>query len=395
MQPLEAKVHCEQWPASPLLKVAGLAEFAAGTFPPERMLLDLRDAQVRSAGSAICRLPWAGFLTDVPEHAPLDRPWIAVPPGAFKIGIGDVVELRPHTSKAALRYRRGSNNNILFTTERCNSYCLMCSQPPREVDDGWRVSHLCDLIELIDKNAPSLTVTGGEPTLLKENLRRIVLHCADVLPQTHLHVLSNGRAFGGGIPAHMFEGLHPFLTWGIPLYGDHYGLHDYVVQSAGAFSQTIRGLYALEAAKQQIEIRVVLVKPVVERLTELARFIYRNLPFVKHVALMGTEPIGFARAHYDDLWVDPTDMAPVLTKTVDFLSKRSMRVSLYNLPLCVLPEHLWSYSSKSISDWKQQYLPACEQCAIKERCGGFFAWATDKWTSRTIKPVRGALCAKH
>jgi len=155
MQPLEAKVHCEQWPESPLLKVAGLAEFAAGSFPTERMLLDLRDTQVRAAGSAICRLPWAGFLTDGPEHAPPDRPWIAVPQGAFKVDIGDVVELRPHTSKMALRYRRGSNNNILFTTERCNSYCLMCSQPPRKVDDGWRVSQLCNLIELIDKDAPS------------------------------------------------------------------------------------------------------------------------------------------------------------------------------------------------------------------------------------------------
>lgn len=395
MQPLEAKVHCEQWPAPSLLKVAGLAEFAAGTFPQERMLLDLRDAQVRAASSAICRLPWAGFLTDVPEHALPGRPWIAVPQGAFKVGIGDVVELRPHTSKVALRYRRGSNNNILFTTERCNSYCLMCSQPPREVEDGWRVSQLCDLVELIDMDAPSLTVTGGEPTLLGRDLRRIVAHCAKMLPHTHLHVLSNGRAFEDGALAQMFEGLHPSLTWGIPLYGDHYGLHDYVVQSAGAFSQTIRGLYALEAAKQHIEIRVVLVKPVVERLTELARFIYRNLPFVEHIALMGTEPIGFARAHYDDLWMDAADIAPVLAKTVDFLSKRSMKVSLYNLPLCVLPESLWVYSRKSISDWKQQYLPACERCVVKERCGGFFAWATDKWTSRAIEPVGATSCAKH
>jgi len=132
-----------------------------------------------------------------------------------------------------------------------------------------------------------------------------------------------------------------------------------------------------------------------ERLIELARFIYRNLPFVEHVALMGTEPIGFARAHYDDLWMDPADMAPVLVKAVDFLSKRNVRVSLYNLPLCVLPEPLWAYSRKSISDWKRQYLPACEQCVVKERCGGFFSWTTDRWTSRAIEPVRGASCAKH
>ncbi len=61
MQLLEAKVHCEQWPASSLLKAAGLAEFAAGTFPLERMLLDLRDAQVRCARQltrCACRVDW-------------------------------------------------------------------------------------------------------------------------------------------------------------------------------------------------------------------------------------------------------------------------------------------------------------------------------------------------
>lgn len=395
MQPLDTKARCDGWHAPALLKVAGLSEFFSGAYPPERMILDLRDPQLCASAPTLRRLPWAGFLVDAPERAPEGRPWVAVPHGAFKVDAGDVIEIQPKASKIALRFRCASNNNILFTTERCNSYCLMCSQPPRDVDDHWRVSQLCDLVTLIDKDTPSLTVTGGEPTLLGDDLARLVGHCAQVLPQTSLHILSNGRAFGEGTLAQSFEGLHPSLTWGIPLYADHYRLHDYIVQSSGAFAQTVRGLYALEAASQRVEVRVVLTKPVVERLPALARFVYRNLPFVQHVALMGLEPTGFARAHHLDLWMDPVDMGLALTEAVDFLSKREMDVSLYNLPLCVLPDPLRSYARKSISDWKQHYLPACERCAIKEQCGGFFAWITDKWTSRAIEPIRGTSCAKH
>lgn len=397
MHKLDAKVQLDGWAQPTLLKVAGLLEFVSDLFPLERMVLDLRDPKVRTAFPTLSRLPWAGFVVNDPEQVPVGRPWVAIPQETLNAQPGDVIEVVPETSKAAVRYRRGANNNILFATERCNSFCLMCSQPPRDIADDWRISQILALTELIDKNEPSLTITGGEPTLLGPGLNRIIEHCAHVLPHTQLHVLSNGRNFGDGVLASSFTGLHPALTWGIPLYGDHYGLHDYVVQSAGAFAETMCGLYALEAAKQRVEIRVVLIKPVVEHLPALVRFLYRNLPFVEHVALMGTEPTGFARAHHDDLWIDPADMSAMLADSVDYLARRSMQVSLYNLPLCTLPQSLWRYARRSISDWKQHYLPACESCVVRERCGGFFAWVTPEWTSRALKPVLEGeeQCASH
>jgi His-Xaa-Ser system radical SAM maturase HxsC len=396
MLKLDAKVRFEGWSKPILLKVSDLAEFSSGIFPLARMVLDLRDPKVRAAAPTLSNLPWAGFLVDSKEQVPVGRPWVAMPPDTLDAHPGDVIELMPSVRKAALRYRRGANNNILFATERCNSFCLMCSQPPRDIPDDWRVNHLCALTELIDRTEPSLTITGGEPTLLGQGLNRVIEHCAAILPNTSIHVLSNGRNFGQGDLASSFTGAHRFLTWGVPLYGDHYALHDYVVQSAGAFAETIRGLYKLDAASQNIEIRIVLVKPVVKRLSALTRFLYRNFPFVKHVALMGTEPTGFARANRDALWIDPVDMADALTEAVEFLSRRNMKVSLYNLPLCAMPQPLWPFARRSISDWKQHYLPACESCSIKEQCGGLFAWVTPDWTSRAIKPFQGELlCENH
>jgi His-Xaa-Ser system radical SAM maturase HxsC len=184
-------------------------------------------------------------------------------------------------------------------------------------------------------------------------------------------------------------GVHPALTWGIPLYGDTPALHDYVVQRRNAFAQTVRGLYALKHAQQRIEIRIVLVAPVVERLEAIARFIYRNFPFVEHVALMGVEPTGFAKANRDVLWVDPLDMIQALERSVQFLSERNLTVSLYNLPLCTLPQALWPFTQRSISHWKQDYRSECAGCQVRDRCGGFFSWVNDEWLSRGIAPIFG------
>ncbi|MBF6024904.1 His-Xaa-Ser system radical SAM maturase HxsC [Lysobacter niastensis] len=387
MLALETKATIDGWNHRGQYKVAGLQDFAAARLPLERMVLDLRHDSGVPVSTALTQLPWAGFLVDANESAPTGRSWLQLHGEARIVQAGDVIEVQPSVGKVGVRYRRGSNGNVLFATERCNSYCLMCSQPPRQIEDDWRVAQLCELAELIDQDERSLAISGGEPTLLGAGLPQLIRHCASTLPQTHLHVLSNGRRLGEGDYAAAFRDLHPELSWGVPLYGDGFALHDYVVQSEGAFAQTVRGLYALERAEQRIEIRVVLVRPTVERLSALARFLYRNLPFVEHVALMGVEPIGFAKANHEALWLDPADMAPALTDAVAFLTGHGMRVSLYNLPLCVLPPELWPYAQRSISDWKQDYLPACSACAVRSRCGGFFSWINDHWRSRAIAPI--------
>lgn len=371
------------WSGPALVKVVDAHRFVRGHHAPQHLLLD-----TRGAGPLIERLiglPWAGYLTDTADTTWPGRSLVVSP--CADLLPGDVLELQPGRRRSPVVYRPNDVGNVLFATERCNNFCLMCSQPPRDVDDAWRVNHIHRLIDLVDTSERSLGISGGEPTLLGDALVGIVRHCAEALPTTHLQALTNGRRFSQAGLAKPFEGIHPSLVWAVPLYGDTYRLHDFVVQAAGAFAETVRGLYALHEAGQRIEIRVVLVRPSVERLSAIARFIHRNLPFVEHVALMGTEPVGFARAHHDALWVDPVDTVPMLQEAVELFDAFGMAVSLYNVPLCVLPASLWSYARRSISNWKQDYLPACKGCTRQEQCGGFFKWITPQWTSRSIAPI--------
>lgn len=284
-------------------------------------------------------------------------------------------------------YRINSNHNTLLATERCNSNCLMCSQPPRDRND---IPILYDihkkLIPLIPKDCIELGVSGGEPTLMGELFFSMMEQLKHELPNTEIHVLTNGRSFAWN---HLAEKLAAInnrrLMLGIPVYSDYYQQHDYIVQAENAFYQTILGLHNLSRYDQRLEIRVVLHKQSIPRLTKLASYIYKNLPYVEHVAFMGLEYIGYTPKNIDKLWIDPYDYRDELSDAVEYLASQGMHVSIYNTPLCVLPERVWKYARKSISDWKNEYLPECKNCTKFSSCGGLFTWNLKKH-SEYIRP---------
>jgi His-Xaa-Ser system radical SAM maturase HxsC len=277
---------------------------------------------------------------------------------------------------------RASFHNHFLLTERCNHYCLMCSQPPKNIDDSWIVDDVLATIPLIDSSAQEIGFTGGEPTLLGDDLFRILKAMKNYLPHTAIHILSNGRKFADLEFARRYADIQHFdMMVGIPIYSDVSTIHDYVVQSDGAFDETIYGILNLKRLRQKVEIRVVVHRQTYARLPQLAEFLARNLTFVDHVTFMGLEITGFTRANLDSLWIDPADYQDELYQAVSFLADSRMHVSIYNHQ-CVLDKRLWPFARKSISDWKNEYMPECEGCREKENCGGFFASAKTRYSDR-------------
>lgn len=301
---------------------------------------------------------------------------------------GDIVALDGSTGFVRSLYRPYELHHHLFVTERCNSNCLMCSQPPKDRDDVEALTERnLQLINLIRPQPPYLTITGGEPTLLADNLFRLLLQLKTSMPETELHMLSNGRAFAWPEYARRFADVqHPNISLGIPLYSDFAGAHDHVVQAKGAFDQTVAGLHQAARNGIRVEIRVVLHKLTIPRLTKLMEYIYRNLTFVEHIALMGLEYTGYTPRNIEELWIDPCDYQDDLEQAVEFLAVRNMTVSIYNHQLCILKRSLWKYSRQAISDWKNVYTGVCDACGARTQCGGFFHWNT-KVQSRGIHPI--------
>ena len=130
---------------------------------------------------------------------------------------------------------------------------------------------------------------------------RVLGDCGETLPDTAIHVLSNGRAFADSEVVAAWSALrHPNLTVGIPIYAAVDHVHNYVVQALGAFDETVLGILKLKNLGQRVEVQEsVLHATTVPRLVETCSWLARNLPFVDHVALMGLEDTGFAIANAD------------------------------------------------------------------------------------------------
>lgn len=300
---------------------------------------------------------------------------------------GDVLGFKAASRRFRTLYRRASEHNSLLVTERCNHYCLMCSQPPRDVDDGWILDEIKATLALVDPATKSLGFTGGEPLLDWRGFVSVLEQCRNALPDTAIHVLTNGRAFARSEVVSAWAGIqHPDLAAGIPVYAAVDHVHDYVVQARGAFDETVLGVLKLKDKGQKVEVRVVLHAITAPHIVETCEWIARNLPFVDHVALMGLENTGFALANADLLWIDPLDYREDLARAVEVLAAAGVTVSVYNLPRCVLAKSTWPFAVQSISDWKNGYLEQCDRCVERPQCSGFFTSGRPRH-SRGIVPI--------
>lgn len=321
------------------------------------------------------------FEKDFEEFSPLvDSQKLVIVEDEFSyLDSNDVVKIDKNNQRISTFYRHASRDNYLLVTEQCNHYCLMCSQPPKNVDDGWIVDDILEAIPFISEEASMIGLTGGEPTLQSEKFLEVINSLAAHLPHTYVHILSNGRSFLSKTftQKYALSSTDNFCL-GIPLYSDDEHIHNYIVQSKNAYFETIKGILNLKRYGKKVEIRVVLTKQNYKRLPQLAEFISKNLLFVDHVAFMGLEVTGFAKANFDKLWIDPVHYNNELSTAVSSLRALKMNVSVFNHQLCTVDKGIWDVCRKSISDWKNEYMDICANCFVKEECGGFFATSTMK-----------------
>ena len=295
--------------------------------------------------------------------------------------------LKINQNSIFITFSPSSNAHTLFFTNKCNHYCLMCSEPPKTNDDSYLIQDNLRIVELLDKRLPVLGISGGEPTLLGDDFIKIIKKIRSELPDTEIRVLTNGRAYTNEkFVKEISKIAKGYFVSEIPIYHYDYAKHDYIVQSKNAFFETIDGFYKCAKYGLSTEVRVVLTKQNYDSLPELMYFIYRNIPFVDHIALMGLEYIGFAINNFDTIHISPLDYKKHLKKAIDICRDYSLLVSIYNLPLCLVDENIRHYTRQSISDWKNEFSKICYNCEEKNNCAGMFT-STQPFFEKLLKPI--------
>ena len=300
---------------------------------------------------------------------------------------GDIFLFIPEQQLANRIIRRDSSHNTILFTEQCDERCVMCSQPPREVDDRWLVSLYAEAVTLADEGV-RIGISGGEPTLYKDELFALLEQTAENRPDLSFHILTNAQHFEIG-DRQRLRNIHDRLEvlWGIPLYSSIGNEHDEIVNKPGAFDSLIENLYILASSGGAIEMRTVLMKKNFTGLPYLAKFITNNCSFIAFWAIMSIEPIGFAKSSRDELFFDYSQFFAPIGNAIDIAKLHQMRIALYNFPLCSVPKEYRDNCVDSISDWKKKYIETCDPCKEKANCAGFFEWYNKKWELSGISPM--------
>ena len=294
-------------------------------------------------------------------------------PSTESLGKYDIISVYENGNIQVV-FQDSSSDNVLFITNKCNSNCIMCtdSNAHRKRDLGDQKKYLTRIIERMPSDTPHITITGGEPTLLKWDFIDLLSLCKDKFKQTNFLMLSNGRTFSNNEYRKAFlESLPNHFRLAVPIYGSNAFDHDQITRVNGSFEQTT---YALKHLQRQLEleIRIVIMRNNYHKLPQIAEFIVKNIPYTHTVSFMGIELLGNAAVNRADLWIDYEATMPYVSESIKILISSGIDARIYNYPLCNVPKNLWSITVKSITDYKIRYKDECSMCSQRDLCGGFF-----------------------
>lgn len=288
------------------------------------------------------------------------------------IDSGDIASI--HMNKLRIILSRRANHNTLLITERCNNLCEFCSQPPKNNQDDWLLD-VAKYVIAAFKYDGLIGISGGEPLLYGEIFIAFLEFVASSSPNTALHILTNGRAFKDlSFTEKIVEMADKVpMTFGIPLYSTVEDIHNKLVGSPDAFSETVSGIINAGNSGLNIELRFI---PTQENYTDISSVVEmasRVFSNINQISVMNLEATGWARKNWQKLYCEPQNYIEELRLAIDVAERSQLPLTLFNYPLCHLPHEAWQYSVQSISDWKNYYPESCQKCTVIKQCGGYFS----------------------
>lgn len=271
-------------------------------------------------------------------------------------------------------------------TMACNERCPFCNVPaedyPRLTPPDAEIN--AQLQRFFAADAQTLTISGGEPTLLKRRLLALVAAAsAGGIPAIELQTnavlidADYAQALAGAGLTSAF----------VSLLSDDAALHDRLAGLPGAFSRCLAGIDAMVAAGVTITLNPVIAACTQARVVDYVRFVAARLPAVRSISLSAVQPHGRA-ANNLELLPDYRVLAEQLPRARQVASQAGITVlnPYCGLPLCVGwstdLEHCVEAAESRDGGWKarpgienqgdKSHGVVCRRCVLRPWCGG--AW---------------------
>lgn len=280
-----------------------------------------------------------------------------------------------NNGKLNLFHKGDDYHHCLFLTNQCNSNCIMCpdSEGIRRKKSNITLENLLEQIRVFPDNIKSIDITGGEPTLLKNDLYVLIEEIFSKNSDVSLMILSNGRSFASRIFTQNIKKYNDKnIKLEIPIHSFDREIHDKIAGCDGSFDQTLQGIYNLHEMEIPIGIRIVVSKLNYSHLDKIIEFIAKKLRFITYINIMGLEMMGNAFKNKNDVWIDFDYLKNPLQKAVQLCFNHGIEPQLFNYPLCLFERKYWPCYRRSITPSKIRYMEKCDTCNTKDYCGGFF-----------------------
>jgi radical SAM protein with 4Fe4S-binding SPASM domain len=219
-------------------------------------------------------------------------------------------------------------------TYRCNNKCRFCYaySPYRESGEMTtdEVKHVIDII-VDDAHAPSLSFTGGEPTL-REDLFELIAYARG--RGLRVNLITNG------IRCHDMEFVQKLVDAGlnsaqVSIEGPDAETHDYIVGIPGAFDKTVQGIKNLQETDIYTHCNTTICRPNLDKLEELVDFHADELKLT-YFSMNMVIYTGTAAKLRDELQVKYSEIKDIVKRVKKRANKKGIQFVWYApTPVCL------------------------------------------------------------
>ncbi|HND28496.1 MAG TPA: radical SAM protein [Myxococcota bacterium] len=280
----------------------------------------------------------------------------------------------------------------------CNERCPFCNVPAE--DFSARPMPIADIRaqiqDFVATGQQTLTISGGEPTLLKRLLLQSIAE-ARVAGLPFVELQTNAVLIDGDYAAALKEaGLTSAF---VSLLSDVPVLHDQLAGLPGAFPRCVAGIEALLDQGIAVTLNPVTAAVTAARVPDYVDFVAGRLSGVQTISLSAVQPHGRAAKNLD-LLPDYAVLGPAIREARRRAAQHGL--TLLN-PYCGLPrcvgwedgEHCAEAAEAAEQDYQAPNVenvqanklqgPPCRDCGLRTRCGGAWRAYWERWGASGLR----------
>ena len=241
------------------------------------------------------------------------------------------------------------NRNVLelVTGYACNNNCVYCNVSLKRKLGNRYVSESKRILQEYRKERELLVITGGEPTLMFNDLLEIIKFArSPSINYESILLETNARIFSQPVNVSRIREVSEFRRTNVPssassmlfevaICGASLRLHDSITRVPGSFKQTILGIRNLASVfgANSIFVKVVINALNYKDVINITSFIFKELgiPNIEFV-------FSFQAGQYAEkrTLADYRELKPFIKKLLGLRLKDNQKLYLDNIPLCLL-----------------------------------------------------------